>query len=75
MKYIFIPALLFLFFFAAAQNNFNCFVKDAVTKENLYGVTAAIAGTKRARYLLTPNKYFFIRRVTPTASLLLFPLF
>ncbi len=59
MKYIFILALLFISLFAAAQNNFNCFVKDAVTKENLYGVTAAVVGTKRATSSDSTGRIFF----------------
>jgi outer membrane receptor for ferrienterochelin and colicin len=40
--FLFTPALL------SAQNNFNCFIKDAEHKETLAGVTAKITGTTKA---------------------------
>lgn len=40
------------------QHSFSCFVKDAATKENLQGVTAAVAGSTKAAASDSSGKIF-----------------
>ncbi len=48
MRTLFLSIALFFSFVASAQYTFNCFVKDAETKEPLAGVTATINGSSMA---------------------------
>ncbi len=48
MKTVLITLILLFSVTAIAQNNFNCFVKDAETKEALAGVTAKIRNNTKA---------------------------
>jgi outer membrane receptor for ferrienterochelin and colicins len=48
MKTFLITLILLFSITASAQNNFNCFIKDAESKETLAGVTAKIKGSTKA---------------------------
>lgn len=48
MKTFFVTLALLISTIASAQHSFNCFVKDAASKETLAGVTAQINSSKKA---------------------------